>query len=97
MLVSRAELGASAIIGYDVRVNISDWVADFKHYFLVTGGYYFPSAYAAGSELTSFTVSTLTRTTWPTRRTMYSSSSGLLGSLVMPLRLSVLIWYWSMT
>jgi hypothetical protein len=27
---------------------------------------------------------------------MYSSSSGLLGSLVMPLRLSVLIWYWSM-
>src|SRR6476620_129904 len=36
-------------------------------------------------------VSTLTRTTW---WTMYSSSSGLLGSLVMPLRLSVLIWYW---
>ena len=29
---------------------------------------------------------------------MYCSSiSGLLGSLVMPLRLSVLIWYWSMT
>ena len=28
---------------------------------------------------------------------MYSGSSGLLGSLVMPLRLSVLIWCWSMT
>jgi hypothetical protein len=28
---------------------------------------------------------------------MYSSSSGLLGSLVMPERLSVLVWYWSMT
>ena len=28
---------------------------------------------------------------------MYSGSSGRLGSLVMPLRLSVLAWYWSIT
>jgi hypothetical protein len=59
--------------------------------------YTLASVYSAGRPFTIFTVSTLTRTTWPTRRTMYSSSSGLLGSLVMPLRLSVLIWYWSMT
>lgn len=59
------------------------------------------SAYSAGSESTILTVSTLTRTTWPTRRTMYSSSSGLLGSLVMPLVAAAtrcsLIWYWSIT
>jgi hypothetical protein len=30
--------------------------------------YEFGAAYSAGRELTIFTVSTLTRTTWPTRR-----------------------------
>ena len=35
--------------------------------------------------------------TWAMRRTMYSGSSARLGSLVMPLRLSVETWYWSMT
>ena len=44
-----------------------------------------------------FTVSTLRRTTWPTRRTMYSGSSGLLGSERMAVRLSSLTRYWSMT
>ena len=39
----------------------------------------------------------LTVMTWPIRRTMYSGSSGRLGSLVMPLRASVLIRYWSIT
>jgi hypothetical protein len=47
----------------------------------------------AGSPLISFTVATLTVTTRPMRRTMYSSSSSRLGSLVMPLRLSVLTRY----
>jgi len=36
-----------------------------------------------------FIVSRLTVMTWPMRRTMYSGSSARLGSLVMPLRLSV--------
>ncbi len=49
------------------------------------------------SASTRRTVSTLTVTTWPMRRTMYCGSSGRLGSLVMPLRLLVLMWYWSMT
>ena len=43
------------------------------------------------------TVSRLTRTTWPTSRTMYSGSSARFGLLRMPLRLSVVTWYWSMT
>ncbi|MGB8347280.1 MAG: hypothetical protein WCD86_20510, partial [Ktedonobacteraceae bacterium] len=45
------------------------------------------------SSSTSFTVSMLTVTTLPTNRAMYGSSSRRLGSLVMPLRLSVLTWY----
>src|SRR5438045_2569159 len=49
------------------------------------------------SSSTSFTVSTLTVTTLPTRRTIYCSSSSRLGSLTMPLRASVLTWYWSST
>ena len=43
------------------------------------------------------TVSMLTRTTWPTSRTMYCSLSGRFGSERMPLRLSVVTWYWSTT
>ena len=41
--------------------------------------------------------SRLTVMTWPRRRTMYWGSLGRLGSLVMPLRGSVLTLYWSMT
>ena len=52
---------------------------------------------SAGRASMSFMVSTLTRTTWPTRRTMYSGSSGRLGSERMPDRLSSLTWYWSTT
>jgi hypothetical protein len=44
----------------------------------------------SGRAFTIFTVSTLTRTTCPTSRTMYSGSSSRFGSLVIPLRLSVL-------
>jgi hypothetical protein len=47
---------------------------------------------APSNSLTSFTVSTLTVTTRLTRRTIYSSSSWL-GSLTIPLRLSVVTWY----
>ena len=50
-----------------------------------------------GNPFTIFTVSTLTRITCPTRRTMYCGSSSRLGSEVMPLRLSVQTWHWSMT
>ncbi len=46
--------------------------------------------YLAGRPATMRTVSMLTRTTWPTRRTMYSGSSEWLGSEWMPLRLSLL-------
>src|SRR6266851_3451663 len=49
------------------------------------------------NSLTSRTVSILTVITFPTGRTMYSSSSRLFGSLTMPLRLSSLTWYWSIT
>src|SRR5262249_3526411 len=56
-----------------------------------------PWAYFAGKSLTIRTVSKLTRTTWPTSRTMYSESSGRFGSERMWLRLSSLTWYWSMT
>src|SRR5207237_884191 len=52
---------------------------------------------ASANSLTSRTVSTLTVMIFPTRRAIYSSSSGLLGSLTMPLRLSSLTWYWSIT
>jgi hypothetical protein len=55
------------------------------------------SAYRSGNALTIRIVSRLTRTTWPTKRTMYSSSSARFGSERMPLRLSSLTWYWSMT
>jgi hypothetical protein len=41
--------------------------------------YAFAAVYSAGNPFTIFTISTLTQTTWPTRRTMYCSSSGLLG------------------
>src|SRR5271157_1483321 len=51
----------------------------------------------ADNSATIRTVSTLTRTIWPTIRTMYSSSSVLFGSDVMPLCLSSFTWYWSMT
>jgi hypothetical protein len=51
------------------------------------------SATSAASAATSATVCMLTVTTCPTRRTMYCGSSARLGSLVMPLRLSSLIWY----
>ena len=57
------------------------------------GGPRVHAEYSVGNASTILTVSTLTRTTWPTRRTMYSGSSGLFGSLVMPERLSVLIPY----
>ena len=53
--------------------------------------------FSGGNPFTTFTVSRLTVMTWAMRRTMYCGSSGRLGSLVMPLRLSVLTWYWSMT
>src|SRR5258708_35996103 len=45
------------------------------------------------NSLTSFTVSTLTVTTFPTRCTIYSSLSNRLGSLSIPLLLSLLTWY----
>ena len=67
---------------YKTYVESAAWTADWK---------------ISGSAKSSRTVSTLTRTTWPTNRTMYSSSSGRFGSDWMPLRLSVLTWYWSMT
>src|SRR5438552_1387434 len=54
-------------------------------------------AYFSGSPATIFTVSKLTRTTCPTRRTMYSGSSARFGSDLIPLRLSSLTWYWSIT
>src|ERR1035437_7629222 len=44
---------------------------------------------SSGSAFTIFIVSRLTVMTWPTRRTMYSGSSARLGSLVMPVRVSV--------
>ncbi|WP_263403011.1 hypothetical protein [Pseudanabaena sp. UWO311] len=43
--------------------------------------------------MTILTVSKLTVMTCLINLTMYSSSSRRLGSLVMPLRLSVLTWY----
>jgi len=49
------------------------------------------------SSRTRRTVSILTVTTRQTSRTMYCGSSARLGSLTMPLRLSSLTWYWSMT
>ncbi|GEM_PF-6561463 len=52
-----------------------------------------PCTASTGSAFTIFTVSTLTCTTWRMRRRMYSGSSSRLGSLVMPLRLSVETWY----
>ncbi len=52
---------------------------------------------SGGNAPTIFTVSRLTVMTCPIRRTMYSGSSSRFGSLVMPLRLSVEIWYWSIT
>ena len=48
---------------------------------------------ALGRAATMRTVSRLTATTWPTRRTMYWGSSRRLGSLLMPLRLSVFSRY----
>lgn len=36
--------------------------------------------YNAGNDITILTVSRLTRTTWPTNRTMYSGSSGRFGA-----------------
>lgn len=56
------------------------------------GRFYAPSPGSeptSGSSRTIFTVSRLTATTCPMRRTMYSGSSARLGSLVIPLRLSV--------
>lgn len=47
-----------------------------------------PLVQKLGNPFTIRTVSTLTRTTWPTRRTMYSGSFERLGSERMPLRLS---------
>jgi hypothetical protein len=47
------------------------------------------SAHFSGRLLTSLIVSRLTRMTWPTRRTMFSGSSGILESLKVPERLSV--------
>src|SRR5207248_11281901 len=52
---------------------------------------------ACANSPTCFTVFTLSVTTFPTYRTIYSSSSSRLGSLPMPLRASVLTWYWSIT
>src|SRR2546421_8476113 len=52
---------------------------------------------ACANSLTNRTVSTLTVITFPIRRTIYSSSSRLFGSLTIPLRLSSLNWYWSIT
>lgn len=53
--------------------------------------------YNAGKGFTILTVSRLTRITWPTSRTMYSGSSGRFGSERMPLCLSSVTWYWSIT
>ena len=47
-----------------------------------------PTPNPSGSASTILTVSTLTRTTWPTRRTMYSGSSARFGSDRMPDRAS---------
>src|SRR5947208_15970444 len=55
------------------------------------------SAYRSGNSLTIRTVSTLTLTTYPTSRTIYSGSSARFGSDLMPLHLSSLTWYWSIT
>jgi hypothetical protein len=55
------------------------------------------TAHSDGNAATIWTVSTLTRTSRSTSRTMYSGSSSRLGSVVMPERLSVETWYWSMT
>ncbi len=54
-----------------------------------------PASASAGKEATSRTVSRLTRTIWPTSRTMYSGSSARLGSERMPL--CSVTWYWSMS
>ena len=56
-----------------------------------------PASPNCGSPSTMATVSRLTLITLPMRRRMYSGSPARLGSLTMPLRLSVLTRYWSMT
>ena len=43
-----------------------------------------------GKPFAIFIVSTLTRMTWPISRVMYCGSSSRFGSLVMPLRVSLL-------
>src|SRR5947208_731630 len=76
-----------------VRVQHYSRRASWSHAFPCV----FALVYSLGKAPTMRTVSRLTRTTWPTNLTMYSSSSARLGSERTPLRWSSLTWYWSMT
>src|SRR5713226_4275813 len=81
----------------DLKVKLH-YLSEAPHQFSSTVSLIQSSIFTVcANSLTSRTVSILTVITFPTRRTMYSSSSRLFGSLTMPLRLSSLTWYWSIT